>query len=153
SWRHFSAFHTEIDDFGRLPLTGVPPRGTIGSVLTFTFSPARPPARRPGTPPMPQLWNRSDTVADVVCLLQVLHTINGRVEQLGDALTKADPAARPPSTLVTLSQLGAIVHRSKRTMQRYRCALPPPRILGRPGRPHRWAWADVRPWLQIRFGI
>jgi hypothetical protein len=66
------------------------------------------------------------------------------------------PAAEsspPAEQLVTLSELATIVHRSKRSLARYRWQMPAPRVLGRRGRPHRWDWAEVRPWLQKTFGL
>jgi hypothetical protein len=64
------------------------------------------------------------------------------------------PALPPPTEqLVTLDQIGAMVHRSKRSMERYRSQMPPPRLRGRRGQPHLWEWAEVRPWLETIFGL
>jgi hypothetical protein len=63
------------------------------------------------------------------------------------------PAGPPPEQLVTLDQMGAVVHRSKRSLERYRAQMPPPRARGRRGRPHLWAWHEVRPWLESAFGL
>src|SRR5262249_48885266 len=49
------------------------------------------------------------------------------------------PASCLPEQYVTLDQIGAMVHRSKRSMERYRSQMPPPRVRGRRGQPHLWA--------------
>jgi hypothetical protein len=54
--------------------------------------------------------------------------------------------------LVTLNQIGAIVHRAKRTMEHYLRKMPKPRVHGRRGQPQLWAWNEVRPWLEATFG-
>ncbi len=67
------------------------------------------------------------------------------------------PGPAPPSAsslpehLVTLDQIAAMVHRSKRSLERYVGKMPAPRIRGRRGRPHLWAWSEVRPWLEATF--
>src|SRR5690349_13059194 len=60
------------------------------------------------------------------------------------------PIAVPPPTeqLVTLDQIGAMVHRFKRSMERYRGRMPPPRVRVRRGQTHLWAWSEVCPWLE-----
>jgi len=63
------------------------------------------------------------------------------------------PIPPPSEQLVTLDQIGAMVHRSKRSMERYRKQMPAPRVRGRRGRPHLWAWTEVRPWLEATFGL
>jgi len=45
------------------------------------------------------------------------------------------PASCRPEELVTLDQIGAIVHRSKRSMERYLVQMPAPRVRGRRGQP------------------
>ncbi len=56
-------------------------------------------------------------------------------------------------TLVTLEQIGAVLQRSQRVLQKYRHAFPSPQVLGTRGRPDRWDWAEIRPWLQSTFGL
>ena len=63
------------------------------------------------------------------------------------------PVSSLPEQLVTLDQIGAMVHRSKRSMERYRSQMPHPRVRGRRGQPHLWAWTIVRPWLEETFSI
>jgi hypothetical protein len=65
----------------------------------------------------------------------------------------ATPAPPPTDQSVTLDQIGAMVHRSKRTMERYRACMPPPCVQGRRGQASRWEWPDVRPWLEQTFGL
>lgn len=58
----------------------------------------------------------------------------------------------PMEQLVTLDQCAAIVGRRKRSLDRYRERMPPPRVRGGRGRASAWAWAEVRPWLEEVFG-
>lgn len=65
----------------------------------------------------------------------------------------ADPPPEAVEQLLTLDQLAAIVHRSKFTLRHYfERGMPRPRVLGMRGRPHLWAWTEVRPWLETTFG-
>lgn len=63
----------------------------------------------------------------------------------------ASPA--PSEQLVTLDQMAAIVKKHKRSLERYRDSLPPPRVAGRRGRAALWVWAEVRSWLAGHFGM
>lgn len=54
--------------------------------------------------------------------------------------------------LITLDQAAALVQRSKRTLERYKKKLPPPRVKGGGGRPTEWSYADIRLWLEKEFG-
>jgi hypothetical protein len=62
---------------------------------------------------------------------------------------------RPPppevECLVTLDQVAALVNRSKRSLEHYKSAMPPPRVKGGPGQPDEWSWAELRPWLEEKF--
>jgi hypothetical protein len=73
--------------------------------------------------------------------------------QTGTPLAVAAAATALPEQLVTLDQIGAMVHRSKRSMERYRRQMPAPRVQGRRGRSHLWAWPEVRPWLEATFSL
>jgi hypothetical protein len=57
---------------------------------------------------------------------------------------------------VTLDQMAAIVHRSKRTLEkrkgRRNNPLPDPDVEGGGGRPAEWLWPNVRKWLEQEFG-
>src|SRR4051812_48034745 len=95
-------------------------------------------------------------------LRRELERLRGQVEALrGQPLPQPDgpPGPAPPlasslpEQLVTLDQVGAMVHRSKRSMERYRPRMPPPRVQGRRGQPHLWAWSEIRPWLETAFGV
>jgi hypothetical protein len=72
-----------------------------------------------------------------------------------DALKRGLGGGRPPPAcqLVTLSQAAAIVHRSKDTLRKYRRLMPAPREPGGNGFATRWAWHEIRPWLEERFGV
>src|SRR5262245_33456048 len=63
------------------------------------------------------------------------------------------PASALPEQLVTLDQIAAMVHRSKRSLERYSRRMPRPRVRGRRGQPHLWSWPEVRPWLEETFGL
>ncbi len=65
-----------------------------------------------------------------------------------------DPPVDLPD-LVTLDQAAARVHRSKRTLERYKTAggLPAPAVAGGGGRPDLWAWFVIRPWLMKTFNM
>lgn len=56
---------------------------------------------------------------------------------------------------VTLDQIAAVVHRVKRTLEKYktraRNPLPPPNVEGGGGKPDEWIWSIVRPWLEKEF--
>ena len=102
---------------------------------------------------MPKLRHRSATTADVKRLLRLLGALAKRVDRLAEVQGERRPALLVLSDLLTLEEVGSAVHRSKSTMARYRDYMPAPRILGRRGRPHRWDWAEVRPWLEKTFGL
>lgn len=67
-----------------------------------------------------------------------------------------DPASMEiPPQMVTLSQMAAWAHRSKRTLERYKTlgCLPDPDIEGGGGMPALWRWDRVRGWLMRRFNV
>jgi hypothetical protein len=88
-----------------------------------------------------------------------LDELRGLIQQLFEelyALLRGRLPAVPLSLRpqwVTLNQMAAVVHRSKRTLERFRRHMPAPRVLGRRGRPHLWDWPEVRPWLEATFGL
>jgi hypothetical protein len=54
--------------------------------------------------------------------------------------------------LVTLDQIAATVHMSKRTFERHRKEMPPPACKPKSGAAAKWLWSEVRPWLVKRYG-
>ena len=58
---------------------------------------------------------------------------------------------------VTMLQMAGISSLSKRTLEKWlkrkSDPLPPPEIKGEWGKPHRWRWSTIRPWLQLRTRI
>ena len=65
---------------------------------------------------------------------------------------------REPKRYVTLSDMAAMVNRSKKQMKRYlndpeykHFKMPQPDDEGRGGKPHRWLWSKIRPWLRKTF--
>lgn len=57
--------------------------------------------------------------------------------------------------LVTLDQAAALVHKSKRTLERCKTKgkLPSPAVEGGGGRADLYAWETMGPWLEATFGI
>jgi len=57
--------------------------------------------------------------------------------------------------LVTLDQIAAVVHRKKRTLERYleEKKIPAPDFPGGDGKAHKWRWSNVRPALEREFGF
>lgn len=63
------------------------------------------------------------------------------------------PAGAPLDDLVTLSQAAALVNRSKRTLERWKDALPAPDVPGGNGVADRWYWRSLRPVLATKSGM
>jgi hypothetical protein len=83
-------------------------------------------------------------------------TLRRQLTPRKDKRDQPSPTTRPPALpqeLVTLDQMAAMVHRSKRSLERYRGQLPAPRFRGRRGQTHLWDWPEVRPWLEETFGL
>lgn len=53
--------------------------------------------------------------------------------------------------LVTLDEAAAIVHKSKKTLEKHLKQMPPPHIQGGGGKSSLWKWSDLRPWLEKEF--
>jgi hypothetical protein len=53
--------------------------------------------------------------------------------------------------LVTLDQCAAMVNRRKRTLENYKKTMPRPKVPGGGGKPHEYAWSEMRPWLERTF--
>jgi hypothetical protein len=68
---------------------------------------------------------------------------------------KSPETSREQPDLVTLDQAAAFVHRSKRTLERYKTngKLPAPSVEGGGGRPNLWEWSVIRLWLTETFNI
>ena len=104
--------------------------------------------------PPPEEPVRPATAADIASLRARLDQLRAELAALGRRLpANRGGTAGPPEQLVTLDQIAAMVHRSKRSLERYRKRMPVPRVRGRRGRPHLWAWAEVRPWLEATFDL
>jgi hypothetical protein len=61
------------------------------------------------------------------------------------------PPIMPNEGLVDMDQISAMVHLSKRSMERYKKQMPAPARAGRRGRRALWRWPEVRPWLEAEF--
>jgi hypothetical protein len=59
-----------------------------------------------------------------------------------------------PECYVTLSQMAAIVNRSKRTVERLAAkdSFPLPEVEGGGGKPNEWRWSVVRNALEMEYG-
>ena len=72
---------------------------------------------------------------------------------------KARGSLAPPSLeapdLVTLNQAAGLVHKSKRTLERYKTVgkLPAPAVEGGGGKADLYDWKVLGPWLESKFGI
>lgn len=93
-------------------------------------------------------------MAELSEVLRALEGLRAEVVALRGAMSGAAAAGAdpPPEQMVTLDQCAAIVHLRKRSLERYRGKMPGPRLRGRGGRASRWAWSEVRPWLEAEFG-
>jgi hypothetical protein len=65
--------------------------------------------------------------------------------------SKADTANAGVDDLVRLDEAAAIVHRSKKTLQRRLRDMPAPYVRGGGGKPSLWKWCDLRPWLEREY--
>jgi hypothetical protein len=65
------------------------------------------------------------------------------------------PALAEAEQYVTLNQMAALDHRSKKTLERKanatRSDMPAPDVEGGGGKPHEWKWTTIRPWLENHF--
>lgn len=76
-----------------------------------------------------------------------------RLSEAAEALREALGGGRG-GDLVTLAQAAGMVHRAKRSLERYKSkGLPMPTVDGGGGRPDLWDWAVLRPWLEEEFGF
>jgi hypothetical protein len=89
-----------------------------------------------------------DLVARLSAELTRLQEVLSSIASTNSAMPKQRVEA-----LITLDQAAAVVHRSKRTLQRYLTKMPDPRVPGGGGRPSLWAWSELRLWLQKTFLI
>jgi hypothetical protein len=65
---------------------------------------------------------------------------------------QTDDGKTPLPDLVTLGQAAALVSRSPRTLERYkRLGMPKPFVRGGGGKPHEYAWSEMKPWLEKTF--
>src|SRR5262249_42323723 len=94
-----------------------------------------------------RLHKRSVEAAGAMSLDEAMDLIEGK-----------KPPTDPPagsSQYVTLDQMAAAVHRSKRTLEklsgRKKSPLPDPDIQGGGGRPNEWKWERIRPWLEVEY--
>ena len=74
------------------------------------------------------------------------------VESLAEPATQELSGPASSKQYVTLSQCAAMVHRSKRTLEKHRDQMPAPFRVGGGGRSSVWLWSEVRVWLQTYYG-
>lgn len=65
---------------------------------------------------------------------------------------EGDPTAGLPQR-VTLDQMAAMVHRRKRSLERYRNVIPGRLTRGSRGHMALWDWSLARGWLEEKFGV
>ena len=108
---------------------------------------------------VPDVWfeHIPRTIAKFHCqMLEVLvqfvecgcppQTTHSKAAEAGDVDTEVP-------CLVTLFQAAAIVHRSKRTLAKYKSKMPAPSVPGGHGMAAYWDWPVLRPWLEKKFGM
>ncbi|MBI3467504.1 MAG: hypothetical protein HY000_31225 [Planctomycetes bacterium] len=87
-------------------------------------------------------------------VIEAAQNFRDRVERIL-ADRRIDPPAWPSGgglqQLITLDQAAALVNRKKRSLEKYIGKMPPPRVIGRGGKPHEWAYDELRPWLEEKF--
>ncbi len=107
------------------------------------------------------LRNLSHYAADVMEYGAASNDVSQKFErQFSGAEPLETPEGEPEieDHLVTLNQVAAVVHRSKRTLEKYRRhddpekRLPDPHIRGGGGRPHEYSWQAMKGWIQRVFG-
>jgi len=74
-------------------------------------------------------------------------------QSAGDESSSPDEPAADAGVddLVNLDEAAAMVHRSKRTLERQLSKMPAPHVQGGGGKPSLWKWAELRPWLEKEF--
>jgi hypothetical protein len=98
------------------------------------------------------LWGL-ELLGDSLCPVRPPEDYDSCLFGLRELLHEAPPD--DPTCLVTLDQAAAVVHRSKRTLERYKTdgKLPVPTFEGGGGRADFWDWETIRPRLEEIFGI
>ena|SRR5581483_11146216 len=112
---------------------------------------ARPVADLPsaGTATDLSLRELNEALSPLVALAVILRPlVQPLLDRMQTVLYENPTELDVEDALITLDQIAAMVHRSKRTLQRCLTKMPDPRIPGGGGRPSMWAWSEVRPWLQ-----
>jgi hypothetical protein len=131
-----------------------------------------------------EAWNRDNGIVRQLCnlahvpeletmqrtLSQRLQYLQGTGPVLPTLTTETQPPSEQPSATqndlakapseedpqhVTLDQAAAIVHRSKRTLEKHmtreKNPLPAPDTRGVGGHANEWVWATLRPWLEREY--
>jgi hypothetical protein len=110
---------------------------------------------------MPPDEQRRAQLSEFEMILAELRGLRAEVISLRERVMSRDVLSGPQlagvspvsEQLVSLDQIAAIVHRSKRSLERYQSQMPVPRVRGRRGQPHLWSWSEVRPWLEQVFNF
>jgi hypothetical protein len=77
-----------------------------------------------------------------------------KLKNAGRELRREFEASEPIFVeLVTLDQIAAAVHKSKRTLENYKDEMPTPTVKGGGGRAALWPWREIKPWLEGIFGV
>lgn len=99
------------------------------------------------------------TIEKLAGLTETESTKTTRTECAGRSVGNVEPVSNESDQSavqkdhVTLKQMAAIVHRSKRTLEKDKSLFPPPAVRGNRGQPHLWDWKEVRPILEEEYRI
>lgn len=103
--------------------------------------------------PLPRTYEAFESLRQLWTALadQIGHRVSVlRYPELAQGTGAADALM---DELVTLSQAAALVHRGKRTLERWKSELPAPDVPGGNGQADRWYWQKLRPALMEKAGL
>ena len=104
--------------------------------------------------PLPDSGNPDDVANRRTMLIGRCSRFLEYVEELiGTVDAMLPPADDPIECLVTLQQVAPLIHRQKRTLERYLRSMPLPTVQGSGGKASLWRWSELGPWLEKQFEI
>lgn len=98
--------------------------------------------------------DRAMTAREAAAHVQELYLAALRLKGKETGGQQADPASLDEAAaidLVSLDEAAAIVHRTKRTLERHLSKMPAPQVQGGGGKPSLWNWTKLRPWLESEY--
>jgi hypothetical protein len=92
-------------------------------------------------------------LADLIVIEDEARRLAGQTAGETSSAVKPDPVvvASDVLDLVRLDEAAAIVHRSKKTLERRKAKMPAPHTEGGGGKPALWKWNELRPWLESEY--